>query len=319
MESKYTSYSSIDLAAEDSFVRWVLHGEQSQAWQMWLDQQPNLRSTIDEARKIVLTLSHQPAAHLTDADKASLWKRIQVSAEKTSVPERKEKTIVLWRWALAAAAALTLIVWINNLTSKEKVYAQAGEQKEFALPEGSEVIINAGSTIAYKNTTFEKDRTLHLDGEAFFKVNPGSTFSVQTSRGTITVLGTSFNVYARDDRFEVSCYTGKVKVETTDNKEQLITAGQKTRDGMAAVSFSANTETPSWTNGRFTFENAHLSAVIDELERQYDVKVNLAPELDTIRYTGVFESQDLDTALQLITWPLHLTATQEGNTITIAR
>jgi transmembrane sensor len=322
MDARYRSYSSTQLAGEDSFVRWVRHGEQSREWQTWVDQQPEVHRKVDEARKIVLTLSSSSTADLSATEKAELWNRIHSKIEKEPVKNKSGRVMVLWKWGLAAAAALTLVVWINHLTSNEKVFAQTGEQKEINLPEGSAVILNAGSAITYKSATFEKDRILQLDGEAFFKVKSGSTFSVKTSKGTVTVVGTSFNVYSRGDRFEVNCYTGKVKVQASSKNEQLITAGQRTlltENGLAAIPFSPTEETPGWTSGKFSFDDQPLTEVIGELERQYDVNVTMAPGLETERYTGFFESGNLDEALELITWPLHLTATKKGKTITISR
>ncbi len=199
-----------------------------------------------------------------------------------------------------------------------------GQQKEITLPEDSKVILNASSAFQYKEKTFDKKRTLHLYGEAFFNVQPGSTFSVKTDYGTITVLGTSFNVIAWPGRFEVSCFTGKVKVETLTDQEIIITPGEKTvqdqkSKDLTKSSFATTNTTPEWMSGKFIFENQPLSVVVAELERQYSVKVKLTPELESLPYTGLFESGDLDTALSLITWPLHLESKIEGKTVTISR
>jgi ferric-dicitrate binding protein FerR (iron transport regulator) len=321
METRFITYSSIELAGEDRFVRWVLHDEQHHEWMNWIDQQPHLRQKIDEARKLVLSLNHDNIPDLSDADKRELWRRIQKSTHKTQALPNRRKITELWKWGLAAAAALTLVVWVNSITSKERIFANAGEQKEITLPEGSSVTLNAGSHIAYKTSTFEKDRIVHLDGEGFFKVKPGSTFAVETSQGKVTVLGTSFNVFTRGDRFEVSCYTGKVRVSSPKN-EQWITAGQKTvesENGLTTIPFSPSGETPGWTTGKFIFDDQPLSEVFDELERQYNISVTLAPGVESMRYTGPFESGDLDEALKLITWPLHLNVVQKGKKITISR
>jgi len=230
----------------------------------------------------------------------------------------------LWIWGVTAAASLALLVCINIQTASQKVLALAGEQKEILLPEESIVSLNAGSSISFREKSFEADRVLHLDGEAFFKVNPGSTFSVKTENGTITVLGTSFNVLSRDGRFEVRCYTGKVKVETTANDHLIITPGEqaiKSEDvkPLQRDSFILIRESPEWTAGRFNFENQPLTEVVAELERQYAIKVRLDPALEELKYTGLFESGDLEKALYLITWPLHLKSTVKGNTVTLSR
>jgi ferric-dicitrate binding protein FerR (iron transport regulator) len=321
METKFNTYSSIELAGEDRFVRWVLHGEHHHEWMQWAERHPANQQRIEEAKRLVLLLNSTKHETLSASSKSEMWNRIHTSIQKTPVKENKGKVFVLWKWGLAAAAALTLVIWFNQLTSKETIYAQAGEHKEFVLPEGSSVILNAGSVLSFKETSFSEKRQLYLNGEAFFKVKPGSTFTVHTDPGNVTVIGTSFNVFTRGERFEVSCYTGKVKV-TADQQEQLISAGQRTiKNGniIEAEPFSLTGETPGWANGKFIFDNQPLSEVFAELERQYDVHIDLEPGIDSLRYTGLFESGNLDEALELITWPRHLQVVKKGKSITISR
>ena len=321
MEPRYSNYSSNELAGEDRFVRWVLHGEHHHEWMQWAEQHPGIDQRMDEAKKLVLALNMTKDFALSHESKSELWNRIQSSIHNAPKKESKGKITVLWKWGLAAAAALTMMIWFNYLTAKETTYAQAGEQKEFTLPEGSTVLLNAGSVLSFKESSFNEKRQLYLNGEAFFKVKPGSTFTVYTDLGNIAVLGTSFNVFTRGERFEVSCFTGKVKV-SADQQEQLITAGQKTiKNGntIAAEPFTPAGESPGWAKGKFSFDNQPLSEVIAELERQYNITVDLNPELESLPYTGFFESGDLDEALKLITWPLHLQVVKKGKSITISR
>jgi ferric-dicitrate binding protein FerR (iron transport regulator) len=162
---------------------------------------------------------------------------------------------------------------------------------------------------------------VHLSGEAFFKVNPGSTFKVITDYGTVTVLGTSFNVVARPGRFEVSCYTGKVLVENKSNDKAEIKPGEKVFNENEKLDkdLFVPLEAPDWTSGKFSFTDLPLEAVVAEFERQFGVEVDLATGLENLRYTGVFEKGDQEKALYMITWPLHLKSETKGNRISITR
>lgn len=324
MEDKFITYSPIHLAGEDYFVRWVLHREYEEQWTAWMQQHPDRKPIIEEARQIVLTLSESIDEGISATGKTELWNRINNSIQAESKKPARNNIRQLLIWTVSAAAAFALMVWINNLTTHERIIAKAGEQKEVFLPEQSAVTLNAGSSIMYKENSFGQDRILRLEGEAFFKVIPGSSFTVETEGGTVTVMGTSFNVLSRNDRFEVSCYTGKVKVQN-DKKDQLIlTTGQqsikrKKDDSLNLDTFIPISDTPDWTVGRFPFENQPLSEVISELERQYAVDVRLDKGLEDIEYTGLFETGNLDTAVYLITWPLHLKSSIKGKTVTISR
>lgn len=324
MEDKFTTYSSTMLAGEDYFVGWVLNGEYDAQWKDWMQNHPTRQQIVEEARRIVLAVSAAPFEEITETGKAELWGRIHNSIEAEAKKPAKNNLRSLLFWSVSAAAAFALFVWINNLTAHERILAHVGEQKEILLPEQSAVTLNAGSTIMYRDRSFEEDRVLRLEGEAFFKVKPGSTFKVETDYGTITVLGTSFNVLSREGRLEVSCFTGKVKVETKSKDEVIITPGQKTihretLTGLNSSSFTLEEEQPSWIAGRFSFENQPLSEVVAELERQYAIKVNLDAGLGEMKYTGLFEAGNLEKALSLITWPLHLKSAVKGKTVTISR
>ncbi len=324
MEHRYTSFSSIALAGEESFIGWVLHKHHEDQWVRWIEQHAEMHGTIDEARGIVLSISAIPTDHLTVAGKKELWNRIHTSTQSATKQPVNNKRRLLWTWGITAAAAIAFLFWINSLTTTNKIHAQAGEQKVIVLPEESNVTLNAGSTISYRDKSFEKDRILRLEGEAFFKVKPGSTFTVETDYGTVTVLGTSFNVLSRNGRFEVHCYSGKVKVENSKKEQLVITAGEKSNQNkgentLHRSTFTPTSAAPAWTVGRFSFENQPLSEVIEELERQYAITVSLEAGLGDLKYTGVFETGDLEKALYLITWPLHLKSSTKGKEVTISR
>lgn len=324
MEDKYLTYSSIALAGEDAFVQLVRHGENKDKWHSWLTDHPERQKVFEEAERVVLSLDTIPQAVISAQDKQQLWENIS-SKVSTGNPDKKQSRVKgLWTWGLAAAASLALLFWFGSEAGKSKVYASAGEHKEIILPEKSIVSLNADGRLIYDEKSFNKERSIHLSGEAFFDVEPGSTFKVLTDEGTVTVVGTSFNVLARDGKFEVSCYTGKVRVERSADDKTELTTGQKTsvsslQHQLISSAFDAKTGQPDWIKGIFKFDNQPLFAVIEELERQYDVEVVLADGLEEISYTGLFETGDLAKALQLITWPLHLESTVKGKTITIKR
>jgi ferric-dicitrate binding protein FerR (iron transport regulator) len=106
--------------------------------------------------------------------------------------------------------------------------------------------------------------------------------------------------------------------------QSIITQGEKATlqsadQTLTKSAFIFEEGSPDWMAGRFIFEDQPLRVVLDELERQYNIKVQLEPSLEQMNYTGLFESGDLEQALKLITWPLHLESKTEGTTITIYR
>jgi transmembrane sensor len=324
MKEQYISYSAFQFASDDVFIAWVMYGANAPEWEKWLRQHTHIQAITAQARQMVLDLERLPQEELSETDQHQLWDKI-LGDISTSSTGRSRWSIKRGIWiAIAAAAAILLLLWVGNGSSPKTVIAQAGEHPEIVLPESSHIQLNAGSSLSYNEKRFSKDRQLTLSGEGFFKVHPGSKFTVHTARGSVTVLGTSFNVIAWPDRFEVTCYTGKVKIEDQNHSSVVITPGQRCIQDGSTGTLMTNTVTlaggePEWMHGKFVFDNQPLKIVAKELERQYHVNVKLAQGLEDLKYVGLFESGNVDTALSLITWPLHLKAEKNGDTILIGR
>lgn len=324
MEDKYKSFSATELASEDAFIRWARNGENDQQWTQWLNKYPERTAAVEEAKYIVRSMSAIHLNVLDDSSKTELWDRIRTNISLSGNKTSYQKQYRLLKWTLAAAATFALIIWISTARELRKVVVHAGETEEISLPENSNVTINAGSKVTYNKSKFKVDREIRLEGEAFFNVNPGSKFTVLTLQGKVSVMGTSFNVISRPGQFEVSCYTGRVSVVQGQNDKMEITGGEKCytdkmKEKLKLKSFDLSQTTPGWIQGKFTFEDQPLSVVVGELERQYGVRVKLEHGIEDMRYNGLFESGDLEEALRLITWPLHLKAETSGKIISISR
>ncbi|MFZ1676675.1 MAG: FecR domain-containing protein [Saprospiraceae bacterium] len=322
MEDRYKLFSAPELAGEDSFIRWIQLGDDDLAWTQWQQSYPERQSIVDEAKYIVQMMSGQATTSLDVNAKQELWKSISsdISGKNNNTKTRN----LIFRWSVVAAAAIALFVWFNISSGDQNIVVSSGVTADIKLPESSVVTVNAGSIIKYDEKHFQQDREIRMEGEAFFKVTPGSKFTVITPQGNVTVVGTSFNVISRPGRFEVSCYTGKVKVEQAPNDKVEITSGQRCsaarmQDNLQLNQFDPSASTPDWTRGKFTFENQPLSMVVSELERQYDVTVKISRGIEDLKYSGLFESGNLDTAVYMITWPLHLSAKISDKTVTISR
>ncbi|RCW90041.1 FecR family protein [Winogradskyella arenosi] len=193
---------------------------------------------------------------------------------------------------------------------------EIAQTETFNLPDDSEVILNAKSELRFNKKTWASNRNLNLDGEAFFKVTQGKTFTVETSAGAVQVLGTEFNVKEREDYFEVTCYEGSVSV-THNTKKTILTPGKTFRvvkgEVMAVTEVIA--KNPAWIIKESNFNNVPLWQVIDELEIQYGITI-LANAVDTSQlYTGSFTHNDRSIALQSVTIPLKLSYKIKGNTV----
>lgn len=204
-------------------------------------------------------------------------------------------------------------LFFNNTRSFETQIAQT---QTFNLPDNSEVILNAQSKLSFNKKEWKESRTLELDGEAFFKVTKGEKFTVYTDAGSIQVLGTQFNVKERDNYFEVQCYEGSVSV-TSNIEKVILKPGKSFRvvNGKVVITNDIIGETPSWLAKESSFDNVPLWQVINELQIQYNIKVD-ASQVDISKtFSGSFTHTDKNIALQSVTIPLKLSYKIIGNKV----
>ena len=252
--------------------------------------------------------------------KEEAWDLLEAKiAAETPIRHLRPKS----RPILMAAASLVLLFsigfWWMNQSDAVNISTQRAEHKTVNLPDGSQVQLNAVSQVSYDAASWDEERKVVLEGEAFFDVKKGSTFQVQTSQGTVTVLGTSFNVYSREDRFETNCLTGKVEVQANASGKRILEAGQAwikaAHSDTETDIFELETEKiGSWKKGKVYFENTLLIDVIAVLERQFDVTFEF-PGLDSIPCYGWTTPQDLDLTLKTTFRPLGIQyqLTEEGH------
>ena len=233
--------------------------------------------------------------------------------KKTKVRTLNFKAFYRVAAVLVVMLTSAYFLFFNNTKSFETQIAQT---KTVTLPDNSEVILNAASKLTFNEKKWADKRALTLEGEAYFKVQKGQTFNVNTTSGVVTVLGTQFNVKERKNYFEVNCYEGLVSV-TYNNKTIKLPPGKTFRviNGTIENVEDFNVQNPSWIQQESSFNKIPLNQVIAELERQYDIKIKIK-DVDTSKlFTGSFTHTDQEIALQAITIPLQLSYKIKGNTI----
>ncbi len=202
-----------------------------------------------------------------------------------------------------------------NLT----VIASANKKTSFELPDSSVVSLNTQSSLTYAKKNWVNERKVDLTGEAYFKVASGKKFDVQTSTGTISVLGTQFNIKERDHFFEVSCYEGSVKVVYNKSSRILKPGDVFTVINKEVSQTKLSSRLPDWKENKSSFKSLPYQYIIKEFERQYDVNISTKNIDLTTLFTGSFIHTDIETALQSITIPMRLHYTIDAKKITLYR
>ena len=204
------------------------------------------------------------------------------------------------RWSIGVAASIVFLFGLFSILDNNSITHETnfGEIKTISLLDGSQVILNSKSTITYNDSDWKESRQLTLDGEAYFKVKKGSTFTVNTNNGSVTVLGTQFNVNSTNDFFDVVCYEGKVRV-ISESSEHILLPTQSIRKINVNPSKPSTTQLlePTWINGESTFNSVPIKYVITALEDQYNIKIDSESIDDTTVFSGSFPHHNLHVAL----------------------
>ena len=261
MDHNYREYSVEELAQDSSFIRWVKQHPLANArfWENWLKDNPDRVALVEQAKALVLSIHFAPK-EISDARVDALWEKIRTQQE---VPARSGMIRRLWPLAIAASLAILLITKFLSPNPLLSVQTAIGETLVYTLPDASRVTLNAQSQIRFDPDTWADNRSVELQGEAYFEVRKGSTFDVHTSKGTVRVLGTAFNIFAREGAFKVLCFEGKVGVTAKNEQEQAVLTpgmGVQFNEEQQLESFTTTTSAggPSWQRGLFEFSNEKL-------------------------------------------------------------
>ncbi|HRP33299.1 MAG TPA: FecR family protein [Agriterribacter sp.] len=177
----------------------------------------------------------------------------------------------------ALAYSKTDVVVYNTMTTPK------GGQYKLKLPDGTDVWLNASSSITYPTAFPGNTREVTITGEAYFEVakNPAKPFTVKTYKDEITVKGTSFNVNSYDDEdgIKTSLLEGSVQINNS-----LLTPGNAYING--EIIKTDLTKDLAWKNGVFNFHNTKLSEAMRQIARWYDVDVKYEGNVDRIELGG---------------------------------
>jgi ferric-dicitrate binding protein FerR (iron transport regulator) len=240
----------------------------------------------------------------------------------------KIQPVFATRWKPAIAFGLILlaagIFFINREPAVPQIQTVATLNKEhklIQLSDGSTVLLNSNSTLSYQQTFKGEVREVSLSGEAFFSVTKDTRpFVIMTSNAKTTVLGTKFDVWARDEKTRVFVKEGRVNLAW---KHEQKTGVILSRNQLSVVKNNLQPTTPKkvessyllgWIENKLVFNHTPLNEIIDELQRFYDVKLSLASEsLKTYTLTGSFKNNDVDSVLTMICLALDLKYAKQNN------
>jgi len=188
-----------------------------------------------------------------------------------------------------------------------------GGQYRLVLPDGSEVWLNAASSITYPTFFSGKERTVRITGEAYFEIAQSAAMPFKVivnapiGEQEVEVLGTHFNVKAYHDETAITTtlLEGKVRLNSKGAEGVLLSPGQQgtqQADGNIRMNPHADTEAAiAWKNGLFHFEHTDIQEVMRQLARWYNVDVVFEGKITDEKFDGeITRNSNLTEVLKIL-------------------
>ena len=360
----YQAYTTEDFILDQKFRQWVLNPdpESKLFWKTWMVQHPEKVTVIDEAQELLLDInSHKHV--LYDEEEHEIWEDIsrQISKDEPAL-ESEQKRIPLHATPVPHTHPLTKKIYWTHIrigkvaasvsillslgmayffsafppsTAVEIPQAEIihkenpwGQRSTVFLSDGTEVTLNAGSSIEYDKEFARHERMVYLQGEAFFQVAEDAQrpFKVKTRDLITQALGTSFNVKAyAQSAVEIALVTGKVCVQREHTQSAtdtllLVPGESATYDEEAEFTkshFDAK-KVLSWKDGIIYFDYADEETVFHTLEKWYGVEITVVNATKKEwNYAASFDNRSLEHVLMSISFAMDFEYKIDGKSISI--
>lgn len=348
---------------EEWIVRYLQHeiGEDDlRQLEAWLEEDPANKAYFFQLKRIA-DLKRYPL-FAGEEEREAGWRQLTKRMEEGTRGESKRpsrrfslrRTLSAgWRSVGRYAAVVCVVVAIGWGISEYRVrqvtlapasspvvalneirVPQGGRANTLILSDGSKVILNASSVFRYPAAFDSGRREVYLEGEAYFEVTHDSRkpFVVKLRKQHITVLGTTFNIEAYNDRpyTLTTLLTGSIRLEAFNEQgeamsQMLLSPNQQAlsdnRTGSVSLRNIDASLANAWTRNEYKFKNEPLESIFRKLERRYDVRIFLENDsLKQIRYTGTFSyEQDILDVLNIVNYEKQFVFKRAGKNIFISK
>jgi len=293
-------------------------------------------STDEELETYLLDLWKHETGKQTDP---AITEMIKGDIDKLNAKKQWSRKLMI-RKAMRWAAIITIPLFATFMyflfdripepaASDMIVSVGAGEQVNIVLPDGTKVKLNSETTLNYNITDFNrKVREISFTGEAYFEVarNEKIPFVIKTKHMDVKVLGTTFNLQAREEETttELNLIEGKVSLTSGATREQVVLyANQRAmldnRTGNISVLKSEAGVATGWLHGELIFHATPIKKVFREIERCYGVTIQI-DENETLYndlFTGTFSAHNLNETLEILKIHYRFNYNISGKQVTI--
>lgn len=242
---------------------------------------------------------------------------------------RTYRLTLLKRWgSIAAVVLLCLLVGVSYFNgSSDKRIAQLeihvpyGKIQKVILPDGTKVVLNAGSYLRYPQRFQNDARNIEFGGEAYFEVakNKDCPFIIQSQEYKVRVLGTTFNLnnYADSEELQLTLCSGKVLMNFGEEQLKLSPGEQLVVDksNMSLGREPVNAQNYMlWMKNKLYFNRTPVQEVVRRLERVYNCSIVFDQNrVFNNRLSGTHDNKSLEAVLKSIRLATGIKYRKENN------
>lgn len=227
--------------------------------------------------------------------------QVSLDHRQGSVMKRDEFNVINDSGSLSYLGK-TPVVEYHTLTTP------AGKQYNLQLPDGTEVWLNATSSVTFPTAFTGNERKVYVSGEAYFivKANQQQPFVVDINKkALIEVLGTEFNVnaYTNEPEVQATLLSGKIRVKKDKEAVELL-PGDQARINNEKLELKKNVNTDlyvAWRKGVFIFDHASVAEVLRQMARWYDLEVVYDGVPPGVKFSGTINRESsLEVAVDVL-------------------
>lgn len=282
----------------------------------WFARWRSGRMTAAEIADAEAWLRAAPENRAAFEEIVAVWEAVEPARRDPEIMElrgkarrRGRRNRALTQLRIAAAALLVAALgfgglqWVRSLTERPPVvYAtRIGQTSTVSLADGSKVILDADSALkVWPRMTTERRLEL-VKGRAFFEVakDKRRPFVVRTDKGSVTALGTAFDVRRDAAGMKIVLLEGRVRIQPSAkakaSKPVEMAAGYEfVGDGVAWQLTKADSAAEtSWIHGDLIFDDQPLSTIVEDLNRYGGERIVIAdPDVGSRRLSAVLKAGD---------------------------
>jgi transmembrane sensor len=354
-----------DFILDDTFRKFVI-GEDKESiekWQTWIKKNPfamqefetsiQIMNMLLKTRKNVQGLNTEEALKtlLSEIRKEKQYKAFNISIFSKQWFRIAGIIVLLMGISTVLYYTFSYRSGKHEIVAYNEIIVPLGEKSQIVLSDGTHIWINSSSKLKYPVNFSKKNRTVFLEGEAFFDVahHEKLPFEVHAPNMNIKVLGTAFNIknYPGDKKATATVVRGLVSIERPDIKDKAvllkpnenyvlntISAHHSNKNALQSqlerekqialqepiINKKVNVEAiTSWKDQMLVFSDETLEDVVLKMERWYNVKITIKNEqLKKERYRGKFvNNETIYQVLEAIKYTTPIKYSVKNNAFTI--